>query len=86
MAGMKLRHAAAMAPVVWCLMRPPLPHLNRGRGDADNPLSNWVTIQTFPTRKECESRLRGSRWNVCVASDDPRLGQGSLRRNHLKRR
>jgi hypothetical protein len=28
MAGMKFRHAVALALVIWYLMRPPLPHLN----------------------------------------------------------
>ena len=70
---MKPRHAAALALVVWYLMRPPLPHLNAHAIHPDTP-SRWIIVRTFPTEKKCEAR-RGaaSRWDRCIASDDPHL-------------
>ena len=51
---MKLRHAAALALVGWYLMFPPW---NKA-GDAlvlDAPLSQWRTISSFDTAKECSA-------------------------------
>jgi hypothetical protein len=69
---MKLRHAAALALVVWYLMRPPLPHLNAHAIYTDT-LSRWIIVRTFPTQKKCEARGAASRWDRGIASDDPRL-------------
>jgi len=72
---MKFRHSVALPLVGWFLMRPPMPHLNPSalHTDAANSLARWKIVESFPTRTECEVRMRESRWNVCVASDDPRL-------------
>jgi hypothetical protein len=77
MAGMKFRHAVALAPVIWYLMRPPLPHLNTHAlyTHTASPLSRWVIVKGFPMQKECEAHRRDSPWDVCVASDDPRLNE-----------
>lgn len=77
MAHTKARQAAALALVVWYLMRPPVPHLGNKFGahatrDKEAPLSRWAMLGTFHTEKECEAH-RGSPWERCVASDDPRL-------------
>lgn len=73
MAGMKSRHAIALA-VIWFLMRPPLPHLNIHAVPTHtaSPLLRWVMVKGFPMQKECEA-YRLDRWDLCVASDDPRL-------------
>jgi len=39
-------------------------------------------VERFPTQPECEVRMRASRWNLCVASDDPRLGPKSYIDSH----
>ena len=87
MAGMKFRPAAALVAVVWYLMRPPMPHLkiDHRHRDTGGPLTNWVIVERFPSKKECEARLRDSRWDLCVASDDPRLNDNSINRNHFPR-
>jgi len=75
MAGMKFRHAVALVLVIWYLMRPPLPHLNTHavHTHGASPLSRWVIVKGFPTQKECEVYRRDNRWELCIASDDPRL-------------
>jgi hypothetical protein len=73
-ARMKARHAAALALVVWYLMRPPLPHLSTHAVHKDTAatLRGWKMVRSFPTQKECEAH-RANPWELCVASDDPRL-------------
>ena len=75
MADMKFRHAIALALVIWYLMRPPLPHLSTHalHTHTASPLSRWVIVKGFPTQKECEAHRRDNRWDLCVASEDPRL-------------
>ncbi|MFZ1120710.1 MAG: hypothetical protein WAN81_10825 [Candidatus Binataceae bacterium] len=75
MAGMKFRHAVVLVLVIWYLMRPPLPHLNTHavHTHGASPLSRWVIVKGFPTQKECEVYRRDNRWELCIASDDPRL-------------
>jgi hypothetical protein len=75
MAGMKFRHAVALVLVIWYLMRPPLPDLNTHavHTHGASPLSRWVIVKGFPTQKECEVYRRDNRWDLCIASDDPRL-------------
>ena len=71
---MKLRQATALTLVGWCLMRPPLPHLNAHaiHVAAAAPLSGWVIVRTLPTERECEAQ-RANPWDQCIATDDPRL-------------
>jgi hypothetical protein len=71
---MKPRYAAALALVVWYLMRPPLPHLNAHANQTDTaaPLSRWMVVRTFPTQKECEAH-RANPWDRCLTSGDTRL-------------
>ena len=71
---MKLRQATALMLVGWCLMRPPLPHLNAHAifVAAAAPLSGWVIVKTLPTERACEVQ-RANPWDRCIASDDPRL-------------
>jgi hypothetical protein len=66
MAGMKLRHAVALALVIRYLMRPPLPHLNAHalHTHTASPLSRWVIVKGFPTQKECETHRRDNRWDL----------------------
>ncbi len=72
---MKFGHVVALAPLIWYLMRPPLPHLDTHvlHTHSASPLSRWVIVKGFSTQKECETRRRGDQWELCVASDDPRL-------------
>ena len=72
---MKFRHVVALVLVIWYLMRPPLPRLNTHavHTHGASPLSRWVIVKGFPTQKECEVYRRDNRWNLCIASDDPRL-------------
>ena len=82
-AVLKFRNAVAFPLVTWYLMRPPMPHLEPQalRTDDANPLARWEMVESFPTQAECEARMHESRWNICVASDDPRLlGKSSNRR------
>ena len=74
---LKLRHAAALALVVWYLMAPPssLPIISSQglelKEDTTASLSKWKSVGTFLTPKECDAhRVAAFR---CVASDDPRL-------------
>jgi hypothetical protein len=71
---MKPRYAAALALVVWYLMRPPLPHLNAHATHTDTAtsVSRWIVVKTFLTQKECEAP-RANPWDRCLPSDDPRL-------------
>jgi hypothetical protein len=73
MAGMKPHHGATLALVVWYLMTPPLPHLKppAAHKDTDPPLREWKMVKSFPSQRECEAHLK--RWELCIASDDPRL-------------
>jgi len=77
MAGMKFHHVVPVVLVIWYLMRPPLPHLDTHavHTHTASPLSRWVIVKGFPARKECEARRRGNPWDLCVASDDPRLNE-----------
>lgn len=86
MAGMKFRRATWFALVLWYLMRPPMPRVNADtlHRNAAGPLANWVIVESFSTKKECEAHLRDSRWNVCVASDDPRLNDRSINRGSFR--
>jgi hypothetical protein len=61
-ACMSTRHAA-LALVVWYLMRPPLPHLNARAIDKDTaaPVSRWIVVRIFSTQKECEAH-RSNPW------------------------
>jgi hypothetical protein len=45
--AMKPRYAAALALVVWYLIRPPLPHLNAHATHTDTaaPLSRWIVVK-----------------------------------------
>jgi hypothetical protein len=72
---MEFRHAVALAPLIWYLMRPPLPHLNTRalHTQIARPLSRRVIVKGFPTQKECEAYRRDNRWDLCIASDDRRL-------------
>jgi hypothetical protein len=69
---MKPSKVAVLASVVWYLMRPPLPHLSVSAIHTDRTLSRWIIVKAFPTQKECETRGL-SKWERCVASNDPRL-------------
>jgi hypothetical protein len=46
---MTLCHTAALALVVWYLMRPPLPHFNTHalHTHTASPLSRWVIVKGF---------------------------------------
>src|ERR1700736_5088189 len=78
---MKLQHAATVALVGWCLMRAPLLLLRVSHNaqaihaDTAAPLSWWITVETFPTLKECDAHRGAIPWEQCVATDDPRLKQ-----------
>lgn len=82
MAGMKFRRVPLFALVIWYLMRPPVPRVNADsvHTNAAGPLANWAIVERFSTRHECEVRLRDSRWDVCVPSNDPRLNDRSINR------
>ena len=52
---MKLRHATALAFVVWYTMAPPI-----GAGnlvELNSPLSAWERLGTFDTERECQQML-----------------------------
>jgi hypothetical protein len=84
MAGMKPRHAAALALASWYLLTPPL--RGGGKPDAQAPISAWTVFRKFDSTAACqewkyklETRARKSgRYGprpvfMCIASDDPRL-------------
>jgi hypothetical protein len=88
MAGVKPRHAAALALVVWYLMTQPaakmIPYRHCPRcfhgwaartfvNQPSKPPPGWLIVKTFPTRGECEAQLRANPRDRCIASDDPRL-------------
>ena len=62
---MKLRRAAALALVGWCLITPPLASVgNRWNAETreydpftNAPLSQWQTVLTFDTAEECRAEL-----------------------------
>ena len=56
MAGMNLRHAAALALVGWYLMVPP-PVVHSSVRDLDAPLSKWGIFSTHDSAAECEQGL-----------------------------
>jgi hypothetical protein len=62
---MQLRHAAALALVVWYLMAPPL---TPGGGPHEvlfhAPLSKWEIGEEHDTKAECEDSLRESKKNM----------------------
>ena len=72
--NMKSRHAAALALVVWYLMRPPLPHLYTYAVHKDTAaaLRGWKMGRSSLPRRNARptAPTHGER---CVASDDPRL-------------
>jgi hypothetical protein len=73
---MKLGYSTALIVALgWFLMRPPLPHLDTSavHSDPSRPLARWVAVKSFPIQERCEAARNGNRWQLCVASDDPRL-------------
>jgi hypothetical protein len=75
---MKLRHAAALVLVGWCLMVPPL-----GEHSGlvwSKPFSQWKVIDTFDSKAVCEkSRVdllksgKKPSLPICIASHDLRF-------------
>jgi hypothetical protein len=55
MAGMKPRHAAALALVVWYLLYPPWSAKQQGV-DPSLPLNRWYEVATFDSSPDCEAR------------------------------
>ena len=86
MAGMNFRRAPEFALVLWYVMRPPVPRVNADsvHRNAAGPLANWAMVERFSTRKECEARLRDSRWDVCLPNNDPRLNNRSINRGSFR--
>jgi hypothetical protein len=76
---MKLSHCSAffLMALAWYLMRPPLPHLDTSafRSDPTKSLARWAVVKSFPSQQECEAEPRGNHWQLCVASNDPRIGR-----------
>jgi hypothetical protein len=86
---MTLRHAAALAFVVWYLMFPPIdpasrfdPTVATQQLDLKAPLHEWWIADTFSTSDQCKAALAsmklkpGDFWfgkDQCLSSDDPRL-------------
>jgi hypothetical protein len=54
MAGMKRRHAAALALVVWYLLYPPWSAKQQGV-DPSLPLNRWYEVATFDSSADCEA-------------------------------
>ncbi|HUN57889.1 MAG TPA: hypothetical protein VMU41_07220, partial [Candidatus Binataceae bacterium] len=52
---MRAYNTAALALAGWYLMLPPM---QSGRPNASAPLSQWTTIESFNTAKECEMILQ----------------------------
>jgi hypothetical protein len=52
---MKLRHAAALAFVVWYNMAPPIGADNLLK--LNSPLSAWARLGTYDTERECQEML-----------------------------
>ena len=57
MAAMKLRHAAALALVVWYLIVPPLVIHSSVPVDLDAPLSKWGIFSSHNSAADCEQTL-----------------------------
>lgn len=86
---MKLRHAAALALVIWYLMTPPIdpasrsdPRFSVQHLDKKAPLYTWWIADTFKTSDDCKAAIAsmklkfGDYWygkDQCVSSDDLRL-------------
>jgi hypothetical protein len=86
---MKLRHAAGVTLVGWCLIVPPVSQPNQTL-EKNAPFSRWVTIETYDTAAACNNELAkltaviSGNINLslvqqramsakCLAADDPRL-------------
>ena len=54
--SMNLRHAAALALVMWYLLIPPN---KRQRFDASAPQSKWTVFSAYRTREDCETDQAG---------------------------
>jgi hypothetical protein len=85
---MTLRHAAALALVVWYLLAPPL---YKGEVDEKAPLKEWTVLHSFGTVVDCSQWLSTLLHKAsldpamktvvkhrllaasCMSSDDPRL-------------
>jgi hypothetical protein len=57
MAAMKLRHAAALALVVWYLIVPPPVIHSSVPVDLDAPLSKWGIFSSHNSAADCEQTL-----------------------------
>jgi len=59
---MKLRHAAALALVGWCLILPPIVYPPQSNGpthvEQNAPLSQWRVWRRFDSQKDCEEALQ----------------------------
>ena len=82
---MNLRHAAALALVVWYLMVPPV---HNGK-HVNVPIAQWVNLKGFDSASACENfadrllkvaKEKGNNTQIiaaqvheCIATDDPRL-------------
>jgi len=51
---MNLRHAAALALVGWYLMVPPLDSANMTQVNAGALLSEWHSMKSYSSKKDCE--------------------------------
>lgn len=67
---MKLRHAAGLALVGWCLIVPPLVNAPY-KVDTEAPLSYWKVYRTFPSEKECEKFQSGAQAKYEKTLDAP---------------
>jgi hypothetical protein len=46
---MKLRHAAALAPMIWYLLIPP------AGGNEHSPMNQWQMVNVFDTEAACQA-------------------------------
>ena len=77
MAGMKARHAAALALAGWYLMMPPL---GNGKVYVNAPLSMWQIVVSLETLEECKSVIRNYKTHPAEMSD-PQVRELIERRN-----
>jgi hypothetical protein len=70
---MNLRHAAALALVVWYLIAPPVrqPKGEAPYMDEHAKYRDWEILQVYKTSEECEIAQRRERSEVSLTDPDP---------------
>src|SRR5258705_11868807 len=76
---MKLRQETALALVVWYLMGPPTRQSSTPIPLTDTPMSEWQTLSSWETQRDCEGALKAWRYklsNTYMSTADLRTASG----------